>query len=43
MFKNILGQQKAVLSLQAQLRTNRIAQAYLFAGPEGVGRKKNSN
>ena len=40
MFKNILGQQKAVLSLQAQLRTNRIAQAYLFAGPEGVGRKK---
>jgi len=40
MFKNILGQQKAVLSLQTQLRTNRIAQAYLFAGPEGVGRKK---
>ncbi|PIZ12445.1 MAG: DNA polymerase III subunit delta' [Elusimicrobia bacterium CG_4_10_14_0_8_um_filter_37_32] len=36
----MLGQQKAVLSLQAQLRTNRIAQAYLFAGPEGVGRKK---
>ena len=40
MFKNILGQQKAVLSLQTQLRTNRIAQAYLFAGPEGVGRRK---
>jgi len=39
-FTSILGQQKAVLSLQAQLRTNRIAQAYLFAGPEGVGRKK---
>lgn len=39
-FTSILGQQKAVLSLQNQLRTNRIAHGYLFVGPEGVGRKK---
>jgi DNA polymerase III subunit delta' len=37
-FSQLLGQQQAILLLQQAIRQNRLAPAYLFTGPEGVGR-----
>ena len=38
-FRDIIGQEKAVAILQRALKTGRVAHAYLFAGPEGVGKR----
>lgn len=38
MFSRIKGQDKAILLLQNAMRHDRVAQAYLFHGPEGVGK-----
>lgn len=38
MFKGIIGQSAAIEYLQRAISTQRIAPAYLFAGPEGIGR-----
>jgi len=37
-FKDIQGQQSAITFLRGALATNRVASAYLFAGPEGIGK-----
>lgn len=37
-FKQIIGQEKAVSFLKKSLSANRIAHAYLFLGPEGIGK-----
>jgi DNA polymerase-3 subunit delta' len=37
-FRDILGQERVLAQLQAALRSGRVAHAYLFLGPEGVGR-----
>ena len=39
-FKNIYGQDLAIEILKSAIYKQHIAQAYLFSGPEGVGRKK---
>jgi DNA polymerase-3 subunit delta' len=39
LFDDLLGQPRAVVLLSAALEKRRIAPAYLFAGPEGVGRR----
>lgn len=39
-FKDIKGQDSAVSFLKAALANGKIAHAYIFLGPEGVGRKK---
>ena len=39
-FKNIYGQDLAIEILKSALVKQHIARAYLFSGPEGVGRKK---
>ena len=39
LFADLLGQPRAVQLLQAALEQGRLAPAYLFAGPEGVGRR----
>jgi DNA polymerase-3 subunit delta' len=39
LFADLLGQPRAVSLLEAVLRTGRLAPAYLFAGPDGVGRR----
>lgn len=39
MFADILGQPKAVKLLSRALANRRLAHAYLFTGPEGVGKK----
>jgi DNA polymerase-3 subunit delta' len=39
-FKDILTQDKAKAIITGQLRSGRIPHAYLFLGPDGVGRKK---
>jgi len=38
-FASIVGQSQAVSQLKKALTANRVAHAYLFAGPEGVGKK----
>lgn len=38
-FDQVLGQEKAVAVLRNALRTRRLAHAYLFVGPEGVGKR----
>ena len=38
-FSHILGQEKAIAVLQNALRHERVPQAYVFAGYEGVGKK----
>lgn len=38
-FAGILGQTSAVRALESQLRSGRVAHAYLFTGPHGVGKK----
>jgi DNA polymerase-3 subunit delta' len=39
LFADLLGQPQAVRLLQAALEQRRLAPAYLFAGPDGVGRR----
>ena len=39
LFAELIGQSLAVNLLEAALRTQRLAPAYLFAGPDGVGRR----
>jgi len=39
-FKNIYGQDLAIEILKSAISKRRISPAYLFSGPEGVGRKK---
>lgn len=39
LFADLIGQPLAVDLLEAALRTQRLAPAYLFAGPDGVGRR----
>ncbi|MCM8795561.1 MAG: DNA polymerase III subunit delta' [Candidatus Omnitrophica bacterium] len=39
LFKNIYGQDKACKILEAHLREGRLASAYLFIGPDGIGKK----
>ena len=39
LFADLLGQPQAVQLLQAALEQRRLAPAYLFAGPDGVGRR----
>ncbi|RLD53919.1 MAG: DNA polymerase III subunit delta' [Bacteroidetes bacterium] len=38
MFKKIKGQEKAILILERSIKQNKIAQSYLFYGPDGVGK-----
>ena len=38
-FQSLLGQNQAIALLQQAIAQNRIAPAYLFAGPEGVGKR----
>lgn len=38
-FKDIVGQDKAIKLLQSAIRNNRLSHAYLFVGPDGVGRR----
>ena len=40
LFKDIIGQSNAIFLLQSALDKKHIAPAYLFNGPEGVGRRK---
>lgn len=40
MFESVEGQPAAVRVLEHAVATGRIAQAYLFAGPDGVGKQK---
>ncbi len=39
-FKEIIGQEGAVTLLKKSFRMRRLAHAYVFIGPEGVGKKK---
>ena len=39
LFADLVGQQQAVALLEAALQHQRLAPAYLFAGPDGVGRR----
>jgi DNA polymerase-3 subunit delta' len=39
-FNEIIGQKKAKEILLGQMKTGKVPHAYLFIGPEGVGRKK---
>lgn len=39
-FSEIKGQEKAIHILQCAIKNQHIAHAYLFTGPEGVGKKK---
>ncbi len=38
-FPDILGQEKAIEVIRNALRHNRLPQAYVFAGPDGIGKK----
>ncbi|MHB8070234.1 MAG: DNA polymerase III subunit delta' [Desulfobaccales bacterium] len=38
-FRDILGQERVLARLRAARRTGRLAHAYLFLGPEGVGKE----
>jgi DNA polymerase-3 subunit delta' len=38
-FKDLIGQDAVVTALQRAVRSNRIAHAYLFVGPEAVGKR----
>lgn len=40
-FQNIFGQDLAIKILKSAISKEHISHAYLFSGPEGVGRKKN--
>ena len=39
-FSEIQGQEKAIHILQCAIQNSHIAHAYLFTGPEGVGKKQ---
>ena len=39
-FNNIIGQDLAIQILKSAVSQKHLAPAYLFSGPEGVGRKK---
>ena len=39
LFSDLVGQTQAVALLEAALARDRVAPAYLFAGPDGVGRR----
>jgi DNA polymerase-3 subunit delta' len=39
-FKEILGHVKPIALLQRALRSDKVASSYLFAGSEGIGKKK---
>ena len=39
LFEDLLGQTRAVALLEASLVKGRLAPVYLFAGPDGVGRR----
>ena len=39
-FKNICGQDLAIEILTSSITKQHIAPAYLFSGPEGVGKRK---
>ena len=39
-FKNIYGQDLAIEILTSSISKQHIAPAYLFSGPEGVGKRK---
>jgi len=39
-FKDVAGHSSAILNLKRLLGSGRVAHAYLFSGPEGVGKKK---
>ena len=39
MFESIIGQEKAKSQIDTILKTGKIANAYMFCGPEGVGKK----
>jgi DNA polymerase-3 subunit delta' len=39
-FKNLLGHDKAKSLLQKAVAKNKISHAYLFRGPDGVGKKR---
>lgn len=38
-FKNIIGQEGAIKILQSAIKNNRLSHAYLFVGPDGVGKR----
>lgn len=38
-FKDIIGQEEAKRILQSAIRNNRLSHAYLFIGPDGVGKR----
>jgi DNA polymerase-3 subunit gamma/tau len=37
-FEDVVNQKHVVLTLQNALKTDRLANAYLFAGPRGIGK-----
>ena len=37
-FEDVVGQESIVTTLRNAIRSNRVAHAYLFAGPRGVGK-----
>ncbi len=37
-FRNLLGQEKAIHILQGSIKSGRLSHAYLFKGPDGVGK-----
>ena len=39
-FKDVVGQEHITRTLQKAFEKNRIAQAFLFAGPRGVGKQQ---
>ena len=39
-FSEIKGQEQAIHIIERAIQTQHIAHAYLFTGPEGVGKKK---
>jgi DNA polymerase III delta' subunit len=39
-FREIIGQERAIAVLQNAIRGDGVAHAYLFAGPEGVGKRR---
>ena len=38
-FRDLIGQARAIRLLQRALKTGRTAHAYLFSGPEGIGKR----
>ena len=38
-FESLKGQDSAVSYLKASLRNNRISHAYIFSGPDGIGKR----